>query len=101
MSVYYTSSSTPIKQDKKISPAESPKKEDGELPWRFTDPKLFQGYGRQNVHPNFWTTSSTYGSRPPNSFTMPEKYFSSNNEFSKTRVISGNYRNNSLNTSTK
>lgn len=73
------------------------KRKSGELPWRFQDANNFRGYDKPQVHPRFWTTSSDYGSRGPTESSLPEKYFGANNEFSKARVISGNYKNHSLN----
>ena len=73
------------------------KRKPGDLPWRFTDPKNFCGYEKTQVHPRFWTTSSVYGSRGPTETSLPEKYFGSNNQFSKSRMLGGNYRNCSLN----
>ena len=95
MNNYYAASSFKTENEKFPKPPQ--KKKSGEVPWRFSDAKLFSGYGRQQVHPKFLTTSSVYGSQPPNICTMPDKYFGFNSEFSNSRVLSGNYKNNSLN----
>ena len=68
----------------------------GELPDRFKQYELFQGYG-ERVHPFYRTTSEVYGSKKPNELTTHKKHFGMNLHFSTKHLLHGNYRNQSFN----
>ena len=68
----------------------------GELPERFKQYPLFQGYG-ERVNPLFRTSSEIYGSRKPNEQTTQKKHYGMNFHFSSKALTHGNYRNQSLN----
>lgn len=84
-------------QDMEISDAKEDNKEFGALPARFRNPDLIKGYGRGKTDALYRTTSSDYGSRPPNALTLPEKYYGFTRKFTTHLSDCGMYRNHSVN----
>ncbi|TPP61618.1 hypothetical protein FGIG_11747 [Fasciola gigantica] len=68
------------------------------LPKKFNEPDLFQGYERRQTNPLYRTTNAEYGRLKPNVHTMNAVYHARNQDFTRRYGKSGNYRNHSLNT---
>lgn len=83
--------------DVELNDDEEGKKGFGYLPARFRNPDLIKGYGRGNADALYRTTSSDYGSRPPNALTLPEKYYGFTRKFTTHLSDCGMYRNHSVN----
>ncbi|TGZ75582.1 hypothetical protein CRM22_000292 [Opisthorchis felineus] len=69
-----------------------------DLPKKFNEPDLMQGYGDKLINPMYRTSNSEYGRLKPNVHTMSVVYHQRKAEFQKRFALCGNYRNHSLNT---
>ncbi|XP_028398273.1 UPF0691 protein C9orf116 homolog isoform X2 [Dendronephthya gigantea] len=68
------------------------------IPERFDNPDVFQGYNAKTQHPMYMTSSMEYGSRQPTVHTMPTTFHAKNQKFSEHLGTCGMYRDHSLNT---
>ncbi|XP_046840279.1 UPF0691 protein C9orf116 homolog isoform X2 [Xenia sp. Carnegie-2017] len=68
------------------------------IPQRFDNPDVFQGYNTKKQHPMYMTSSMDYGSRQPTVHTMPTMFHAKNQKFSAHLSKCGMYRDHSLNT---
>ncbi|CAL8107130.1 unnamed protein product [Calicophoron daubneyi] len=69
-----------------------------DLPERFNEPDIYEGYSEKPVNPLYRTTNSEYGRLKPNVHTMSVVYHSKKADFTRRYAAGGNYRNHSLNT---
>ncbi|KAF7245303.1 hypothetical protein EG68_10361 [Paragonimus skrjabini miyazakii] len=69
-----------------------------DLPTKFNEPDLFQGYEDKPINPMYRTTNSEYGRLRPNVHTMNVVYHTRKRDFTNRYLGCGNYRNHSLNT---
>ncbi|GFR66766.1 UPF0691 protein C9orf116 [Elysia marginata] len=70
-----------------------------DLPQRFENPIVFQGYGAKPQHPMYTTEASKYGCKKPSVHTMPLCFYAKSQKFSEHLGKCGMPRNYSLNTS--
>ncbi|XP_003731348.1 UPF0691 protein C9orf116 homolog [Strongylocentrotus purpuratus] len=68
------------------------------LPHRFENPDVFEGYNHKPQNPLYYTTNMGYGSIPPTVDTVPTCFHAKTNKFSEHLGKCGMYRNEGLNT---
>lgn len=89
------------KPSKRRGPPPRPKFDESapryQLPERFRHAKNYQGYGEKINLTIYRTTSSDYGKRAPNDFTLPPKYYGFDTKFTTHLSNCGMYKNHSFN----
>ncbi|XP_072177608.1 piercer of microtubule wall 2 protein-like [Diadema setosum] len=70
------------------------------LPHRFENPDVFEGYNSKPQNPLYYTTNMSYGSIPPSVHTVPTCFHARTNKFTEPLLKVGMVRYEGVNTST-